>query len=73
MTDGVMAFDMQGNLIHVNSVSKHILNMDSFEYNFCEFMAKLGLDVSLYDASKLKLFETIEKDLKIDNKFLKFY
>lgn len=71
MTDGVIAFDICGNLIHVNSVSKHILNIDNFEYNFNQFVDKLNLGIKLCDVSKLKAFETIEKHLEINDKFLK--
>lgn len=71
MTDGVIAFDMLGNLIHINSTATHILSMDNFEYNFFKFVDELELDVTIQMVSKLKPFETIEENLHIDDKFLK--
>lgn len=71
MTDGVIAFNKNGHIIHVNSISKHILGMQDFEVNFYDFVSMYDLDISLEDVSKLKPFETIEKNCVIDHKFIK--
>ncbi|MBP5427224.1 MAG: HAMP domain-containing protein [Clostridiales bacterium] len=71
MTDGVIAFDMNGELIHVNSIAKHILNKDVFDYTFYDFVKELDLDITISKVSELKPFETIEENIYVSDKFLK--
>ena len=71
MTDGVIAFNKNGTIIHVNSISKHILDMANFEVNFYDFVERFNLDITLDEISKLKPFETIEKNCVIADRFIK--
>ena len=49
MADGVMAFNQQGILIHVNSVCYEMLGIDKMGPNFDIIFERLGIDVS-FDA-----------------------
>lgn len=71
MTDGVIAFDMKGSLIHINSIAKHILDTAVFTYTFHDFVNMLDLGMTIEEVSALKPFETIEKNIYVKDKFLK--
>lgn len=48
MTDGVIAFNSDGNLIHINPVAKKLLGMDANEIgSFDEFFGRLGTGINI--------------------------
>lgn len=46
MTDGVLAFDEHGNLIHANSLCYEMLDIDRFKISLDWFLNKVGIDPS---------------------------
>ena len=46
MTDGIIAFDMEGNIIHINPAAIELLNLSKAEHTFNEIFAKFD-DINL--------------------------
>ena len=73
MTDGVMAFDSKGSLIHINRaalkiIGKHHADNISFE----EFFEKLGVEISLSELS-FKKNEALSRDVMLGGKHIQFF
>lgn len=47
MTDGIIAFDMEGNIIHINPAAKQLLSITDNEDNFEKIFKKLKIDVNI--------------------------
>jgi len=73
MTDGVIAFNLEGEVIHSNPASKRILNVNEFSDTFDEFSKKYGLGISLGELLYLELLSEREKNVKINETFIRIY
>ncbi len=72
MTDGVMAFDKSGKIIHINPASKTLLAIDDIENkSFDELFAKY--DVKLDRIIYLKHFNASERIINYNNKEISAY
>jgi len=50
MTDGVVAFDTKGKIIHINSTARKLLNVNKIDkYRFDKLFAELGADIKIGD------------------------
>lgn len=70
MTDGVVAFDMDGNVIHMNIAAKNYLGED-FVRDFDAFIAALGLDLTMEHLTYLDAKRVVEREISLDNKTLR--
>jgi len=48
MTDGVISFDKDGKLMHVNSATLEMLEMDNFSMTFSKFIHQFDIDSGVY-------------------------
>ena len=48
MTDGVISFDKDGNLMHINSAALEMLEMDAFLMSFSKFINAFDIDSGVY-------------------------
>lgn len=71
MADGVMAFNQQGILIHVNSACYEILGRDKMGPNFEVICENLGLPVEFEKLLSGEHYETADEYVIIDDKYLK--
>jgi len=73
MTDGVIAFNIDGEVVHANPASKLMLGVDEFDMNFNEFSSKYNLEVTIEEMLYLEIFSTKEALLSFDNKYIQIY
>jgi two-component system sensor histidine kinase VicK len=73
MTDGVIAFNINGEVIHINPVAKTILEVSEFDFDFNEFSKKYNLDVSIEEVKYLEIYNAKEVGINIDEKYVKIY
>lgn len=73
MTDGVIAFNIDGEVVHANPASKLMLGLDEFNMNFNEFSDRYNLDISIEEMLYLEIFSTKEAILSFDDKYIKIY
>lgn len=71
MTDGVMAFNQDGEIIHINPAAKNMLDIsDESKIRFDDFFAFLGADISLGHFLYLDMYSTVEKTIDYNGMIL---
>jgi two-component system sensor histidine kinase VicK len=73
MTDGVLAFNLEGKVIHTNPASMKILGREEFDETFDEFAQQYGLSITLDGVLHLEAFNSIEESIIVDGKFIRAY
>lgn len=73
LTDGVVAFNLKGELIHANPASKRMLEIEEFGFDFNEFSRMYDLGVAIEEILYLEVFSTKEANINIKDKFIKVY
>ncbi|MDQ2087500.1 ATP-binding protein [Herbivorax sp. ANBcel31] len=73
MTDGIIAFNLKGEVIHINPVSKMMLGIKECKMNFNEFSKKYNLGVSIEEISYLETYKTKEVNTTIGDRYVKAY
>lgn len=73
MTDGVVAFNLKGELIHANPASKRMLEIEEFGLDFNEFSRMYDLGVAIEEILYLEVFSTKEANISVKDKFIKVY
>lgn len=73
MTDGIIAFNLKGEIIHINPVSKMMLGITECNMNFNEFSKKYHLGVSIEEISYLETYKTKEVNATIRDRYVKVY
>lgn len=73
MTDGIIAFNINGEVIHINPVAKALLEVSEFEFDFNEFSKKYNLGVSIEEVKYLEIYNSKEASINIGEKYVKIY
>ena len=69
MTDGVIAFNMKGNIIHINTAAKTFLNLTE-EKTFEEIFNKYDVDINLEKVIYLDNLASSEQRLTIEDRII---
>lgn len=70
MTDGVMAFDLNGNIIHANPAAKKMLDLSEKD-DFNSIIKCLEINISMDNVLALKDGATIEQQVNFNDKYYK--
>ena len=74
MTDGVMAFDSRGKLIHMNRAAEKILSIteppDFIEFD--DYFNKVDADISLSEI-RFKINETLQRDITVNGRNIQVF
>ncbi len=70
MTDGIIAFDMDGNIIHSNPAAIQLLNLDGNKNTFNSIFKKLDTDINLEKIVYLENWTSSEQRLNIGEKYI---
>ena len=71
MNDGILAFNMQGDLIHFNPEAQKLLHRQYLDdVQFDRFFKELNTDIKLGDLVYMKPDGSIEREIKINNTYL---
>ncbi len=71
MTDGIIAFNVEGMVIHINSAAKNLLELSEDEQTFSAIMGKFGFGHTLQGLLDSKNLSGISENIEIQNKFFK--
>ncbi len=73
MTDGILAFDMQGGLIHINPEAQHIINRTYInDLRFDSFFKEIGGDITLGDLVYFQQTGPVERQVRLNGRYIRF-
>ncbi len=72
LTDGVLAFNTQGKLIHANLAAKKLLKIET-ESNFEDIFQKIKIDINMEKIMYLDDWTTTEQMVKIDDMYVNIF
>ncbi len=71
MTDGILAFNLKGRLIHSNPEAKRLLKRNYLDdVQFDRFFREIQADITLGDLVYMKPDGSVERDVQLDKNFL---
>ena len=72
MTDGVIAFDINGEIIHINPAAKTYLNIDK-NMNFEEIFEKFNVDINMEKIIYLENWTSSEKKVNVEDRAINLF
>ena len=73
MTDGIIAFNLKGEIIHTNPASARLLDLEEYIGSFQEYCTRFGFKYSLEDVLYLQLQNTSEMTIDVKDKTIRVY
>ncbi len=70
MTDGIIAFDMEGKIIHINPAAKNLLTITEKENNFEKIFKKLKIDINMEKIIYLENWTSSEQRKNVGEKYV---
>lgn len=72
VTSGIIAFDAEQRIIHINSAAKRLLNIENpDEVRFDDFFPEIGLNVCMAEFMYLDKLHNVEKEFILGDKHIK--
>ena len=72
MTDGIIAFDIEGNIIHINPAAKTFLNLTT-EEKFEEIFDKYNVDINLEKIIYLENWTSSEQKINVEDRTINLF
>ena len=73
MNDGIIAFDLEGNIMHINPAAIKLLEIPETSKNFESIFGKIDSDINLEKIIYLENWTTSETRININDKYLKIF
>ena len=73
MTDGVIAFNLDGGIIHTNPASRKMLGIEDMTGNFKDYAEKYGIDFSIEEVVYLQSSKTREMVINAGDRTIRVY
>ncbi len=73
MTDGLIAFDMEGDIILINPAAKNLLNIAPEKNNFNEIFKSFDVDINLEKIIYLENWTSYEQRISVEDKFINVF
>ena len=70
MTDGIIAFDMEGKIIHINPAAKSLLGLSDKDNTFEKIFKKLNMNINIEKIVYLENWTSSEQRKNIENKYV---
>lgn len=70
MTDGIIAFDMNGNITHINPAATEFLNLTEKDNTFEKIFGKLNIDINLEKTVYLENWTSSEQRIHVEDRYL---
>ena len=73
MTDGILAFNLSGKLIHINPEAKRLIGRNFYDdLQFDTFFKEIGADISMGNIIYIRQSKKIEREAEIGGKVIRF-
>ena len=73
MTDGIIAFDIEGNIMHINPAAVDLLKLSNKDNNFQKIFEKIGTDINLEKTIYLENWTSSEQRVQVEDKYLNIF
>ena len=73
MTDGIIAFNMSGEITHINPAATEFLKLSSDDNTFEKIFGKLNIDINLEKTVYLENWTSSEQRVSVDDRFLNLF
>ena len=73
MTDGIIAFDMEGNIMHINPAATDLLKLNSKDNTFEKIFGKLNIDINLEKIVYLENWTSSEQRVQVEDRYLNIF
>jgi len=73
MTDGIIAFDLQGEIIHINPAAKKLLKIKQNENNFDKIFKRLNVDINIEKIIYLENWTSSEQNINIKDTYINLF
>jgi two-component system sensor histidine kinase VicK len=73
MTDGIIAFNIEGDIIHINHAAKTLLKIDNENSSFEEIFDKFDVDINMEKIIYLENWTSSEKKVTVDDKSINLF
>lgn len=74
LTDGVIAFDLDGKVIHINPTAKELLSIDDHQdVEFNELFAHVNANINIGDIIYIEKNRTFERTISLQDKVIKVF
>ena len=73
MTDGIIAFNMQGEIILINPVAKKFLSISPEDNTFDDIFKKFDLDINMEKVIYLESWTSTEERIQVEDKYVKVF
>lgn len=70
MTDGILAFNLEGEVTHKNIAAERLLSLSEEDDDFEKIFSKLNVDINLEKIIYLEDWTSSDKKVRIDDKYL---
>jgi len=70
MTDGILAFNLEGEVTHKNIAAERLLNLSEEDDDFKKIFSKINVDINLEKIIYLEEWTSSDKKVRIDDKYL---
>lgn len=70
MTDGILAFNLEGEVTHKNIAAERLLNLSKDDDDFEKIFSKINVDINLEKIIYLEEWTSSDKKVRIDDKYL---
>lgn len=71
MTDGIIAFNMQGEIILINPAAKKFLSISPEDNDFYDIFGKFELDINMEKVIYLENWTSTEQRIQVDDRYVK--
>lgn len=73
MTDGIVAFNMEGKIIHINPAASRLLKITSKDDNFEKIFKKLNVDINMEKIIYLENWASTEQKVDVGENYLNMF
>ena len=73
MTDGIIAFDMEGSILHINPAATELLGLSEADSSFVRIFRKLHIDINLEKTIYLEDWTSYAQKVQVDDRYLNLF
>jgi len=73
MTDGVIAFDIRGHILHINDAAMNLLEIKDMQDNFKDIFGKLKLELDIEKIMYLENLASYDQRVSLNDKYLNMF